>query len=67
MVACVKGTCQYGLYGGAALGLGLSIEEILMNNGREPVFRNAMGNKLDSLLNKYGLESPNKDLLKAES
>lgn len=62
LVAYVKGTCQYGIYGGAALGLGLSIDEILMNNGREPVFRNSLGNRLDNLLNKYGFSNPNKDL-----
>ena len=66
LVACVKGTCQYGIYGGAALGLGLSIDEILMNNGREPIFRNSLGNKLDNVLNKYGFENPNKDLLNTD-
>ena len=62
LVACVKGTCQYGIYGGGALALGLSIDEILINNGREPVFRNSLGNRLDNILNKYGFENPNKDI-----
>ena len=34
LVACIKGTCEIGLYGGGALALGLSIDELLLNYGR---------------------------------
>jgi hypothetical protein len=62
LVACIKGTCQYGIYSGAALSLGLSIDELLLNYGREPVFRNVFGKGLDRALNKLGFENPNKDI-----
>ena len=60
LVACIKGTCQYGIYGGAALGLGLSIDELLLNYGREPIFRDVLGRTLDHTLNNLGYENPNK-------
>jgi hypothetical protein len=62
LVACVKGTCQYGIYGGAALGLGLSIDELLLNFGREPVFRDALGSKLDKILTSLGYENPSSNV-----
>lgn len=61
LIACVKGTCVYGLSGGAALGLGLSIDELLLNYGREPVFRDTFGKGLNQALDKLGYENPNKD------
>jgi hypothetical protein len=62
LIACVKGTCVYGLSGGAALSLGLSIDELLLNYGREPIFRDALGNSLDKALNSLGYENPNSDI-----
>lgn len=59
-VACVKGTCVYGLSGGAALEL--SIDELLLNHGREPVFRNALADKLNKTLNRLGFSKPNNDV-----
>lgn len=62
LVACVKGTCQYGITAGAALGLGISIDELLLHSGREPVFRYTLGKSLDQVLNNVGIENPNKDI-----
>lgn len=67
LVACVKGTCQYGLSAGVALSLGVSIDEVLLAQGREPVFRNAFGKPLDDVLNSLGYENPNKDITNCKS
>jgi hypothetical protein len=62
LVACVKGSCQYGITAGAALGLGISIDELLIHNGRDPIFRSTLGKGLDQALNSIGYENPNKDI-----
>src|SRR2546423_7624833 len=50
LVACVKGTCQYGITAGAALGLGVSIDELLVHHGRDSVFKDVLGHGLDQTL-----------------
>ncbi len=68
-VACVKGRCQYGLGAGAALGLDLSIDVLLVRSGREPVFKDALAKHLDNtffFLN-LGIENPNKDITKLDN
>ena len=62
LVACVKGRCQYGLSAGAALGLGLGIDELLVVHGREPIFKDTLGKHLDNTLNNLGFKNPNKDI-----
>jgi len=62
LIGCIKGTCVLGLSGGTALGMGLGIDELLLNYGREPVFRNILGKNLDQVLNGIGIENPNKDI-----
>lgn len=66
LVACVKGTCQYGIGTGAALGLGLSIDELLERCGREAVFKHTLGKGLDQALNSIGIENTNKDIYKLD-
>jgi gas vesicle protein len=63
LISCVKGTCVLGLSGGTALGMGLGIDELLISYGREPIFRDTLGNGLDKALNSMGFENPNKDTL----
>jgi len=62
IISCVKGTCVLGLSGGTALGMGLGIDELLVNYGREPVFRDTLGKGLDKALNGLGFKNPNKDI-----
>jgi hypothetical protein len=62
LIGCIKGTCVLGLSGGTALGMGLGIDELLLNHGREPIFRNVLGKGLDQALNGIGIENPNKDI-----
>ena len=66
LVACVKGTCVLGLSGGTALGMGLGIDELLANYGRETIFRDTLGNVLDKGLNNIGIKNTNKDITKVE-
>lgn len=42
--------------------MGLSIDELLAAQGREPVFKYALGKHLDNTLNILGFENPNKDI-----
>ena len=67
LIGCVKGACVLGLSSGTTLGLGLGIDELLVHYGREPIFRNAIGNGLDKSLNSIGLDNPNKDISTIES
>lgn len=67
LIGCVKGTCVLGLSGGTALGMGLGIDELLINYGREAVFRDTLGKGLDKALNSIGFENPNKDITKYDS
>lgn len=67
LISCVKGACVLGLSGGTALGLGLGIDELLINYRREPIFINALGNGLDKALDSVGLKNPNKDISDIES
>lgn len=62
LISCVIDTCVLGLSAGTALGLGLGIDELLSNYGRETVFRNTFGKGLDKALNGIGFENPNKDI-----
>ena len=62
LIGCIKGTCVLGLSGGTALGMGLGIDELLIQHGREPIFRNVLGQGLDKGLNTLGFENPNKDI-----
>jgi hypothetical protein len=62
IISCVKDTCVLGLSGGTALGMGLGIDELLVNYGREPVFRDTLGKGLDKALNGLGFKNPNKDI-----
>lgn len=58
LVACVKGTCVLGLSIGAALGYFLSIDELLLSYGREPMFKDSIGKGLDIFLKGVGLKKP---------
>lgn len=62
LIGCIKGTCVLGLSGGTALGMGLGIDELLIQYGREPIFRTTLGKGLDKGLNTLGFENPNKDI-----
>lgn len=62
LISCVKGTCVLGLSGGTALGMGLGIDELLINYGRDPVFRDTLGKGLDKALTSIGFDNPNKDI-----
>jgi hypothetical protein len=42
--------------------MGLGIDELLLNIGREPVFRDTLGKGLDQALNSFGYENSNKDI-----
>lgn len=48
------------------MGIGISIDELLLSYGCEPVFRNSLGKTLDNTLNNLGFENPNKDINNCE-
>ena len=66
LISCVKGTCVLGLSGGTALGMGLGIDELLINYGRDPIFRDTLGKGLDKVLTSMGFENPHKDIPKID-
>lgn len=66
LVSCVKGTCVLVLSGGTALGMGLGIDELLTNYGRDPVFKDTLGKGLDKVLDGVGLKNPKKDISNIE-
>ena len=67
IIACVKSTCVLGLSSGTALGFGFGIDEFLMNNGPDPVFKNTIGKGLDKSLDRLGFKNPNKDISSSDS
>lgn len=46
LISCIKGTCVLGFTSGTALGIGLGIDELLLNNGRDAIFRDIFGKTL---------------------
>jgi hypothetical protein len=46
--------------------MGLGIDELLVNYGRDPVFRDTLGKGLDKALTNMGFENPHKDIPKID-